>query len=79
MIEPAQVTRDIRLVDCLGDPVDATFVGPALRREILFHVLRYPRGPTLAAYAMQTGDDGRLDARIDRISRNFALRSNSPV
>ncbi|TWA80515.1 AraC family transcriptional regulator [Azospirillum brasilense] len=61
-----------RLVATINDPVAAAVLGPALRREILFHVLRGPRGPALAAYALQSGDDGRLDRLIETICRDFS-------
>lgn len=78
-VEPAPVTPAMRLsmarlIESLADPVAAAVLGPALRREILFHALRGPRGPALAAYAMQTGDDGKLDTLIDAICQDFRAK-----
>ena len=71
-IEPAPVSPALRstvsrIIASLSDPLSVAVLGPALRREVLFHALRGPRGPALAAYARQTGDDGKLDQLIDRI------------
>lgn len=76
-IEPAHVTMALRLtitriIETLSDPVATAVLGPALRREVLFHALRGPRGPALAAYARQTGDDGKLDRLIDRICEDVS-------
>jgi AraC-like DNA-binding protein len=76
-MDPAPVTSDMRaavarLIAALADPVSAAILGPALRREVLFHALRGPRGPALAAYAMQTGDDGKLDRLIETICADFS-------
>ncbi|MDC7683751.1 AraC family transcriptional regulator [Asticcacaulis sp. BYS171W] len=71
LTEAMQATM-MRLVSAIGDPVAARVIGPALRREILFHALRGPRGPALAAYAQQTGDDGLLDGLIEDIRLNIA-------
>lgn len=61
-----------RLVATLDDELAGRVIGPALRRELLFHALRGPRGPALAAYAQQTGDDGKLDKLIEDIRRDIA-------
>jgi AraC-like DNA-binding protein len=74
---PAPVTDAMRLsiermVSLVDDPLAARVIGPALRRELLFHALCGPCGPALAAYARQTGDDGRLDALIEAIRHDIA-------
>lgn len=61
-----------RLVSVLDDRLAGRVIGPALRRELLFHALRGPCGPELAAYAQQTGDDGKLDKIIEAIRQDIA-------
>ncbi|WP_298400480.1 AraC family transcriptional regulator [Sphingobium sp.] len=76
-LAPASVTKDMRttiarMIGAIDDPLAARVIGPALRRELLFHALRGPCGPSLAGYAQQTGDDGRLDALIEAIRLDIA-------
>lgn len=75
-MEPAPVTPEMRLtierlVNACSDPLAARIIGPSLRRELLFHALIGPRGPALTAYALQTGDDGKLDHLIEQIRGDF--------
>lgn len=56
-----------RLVAALDGELAGRMIGPALRRELLFHALRGTRGPALAANAQQTGDDSELDKLIEDI------------
>lgn len=62
----------LRLLAALEDPVAARVLGPALRRETLFHALRGPRGGALASLLSQTGGDGRLDRVIRCMRENMA-------
>lgn len=61
-----------RLLAVLDDPVAARIVGPSLRREVLFHALRGPRGGALASLLSQTGGDGRLDRVVRCMRENMA-------
>lgn len=62
----------VRLLAAQEDPVTAKVVGPALRREVLFHALRGPRGGALANLLSQSADDGRLDRVIRCMRENMA-------
>lgn len=76
-LAPAPVTDAMRMsiarmTSVIDDPLAARVIGPALRRELLFHALCGPCGPALARYAQQTGDDGRLDALIEGLRLDIA-------
>lgn len=61
-----------RLFSILDDVLAGEVIGPAIRREVLFEVLRGPRGPALASYALEAGDDGKLDLLIEAIREDIA-------
>ncbi|MFT8655073.1 MAG: AraC family transcriptional regulator [Acetobacter papayae] len=76
-LAPARITNAMRMsiermVGVIDEPLSARVIGPALRRELLFHALCGPCGPSLVTYAHQTGDDGRLDALIEVIRADIA-------
>ncbi|EJJ27123.1 AraC family transcriptional regulator [Rhizobium sp. CF142] len=62
-----------RLISAVDDPVAGRILGPSLRRELLFHVLRGPRKAALAALARQNGDEGRLDMVIRAVRRDISF------
>ncbi|WP_316861310.1 AraC family transcriptional regulator N-terminal domain-containing protein [uncultured Cohaesibacter sp.] len=76
-LAPAPMTEMMRntitqLLSLQDEEMASRIIGPMLKLEILFHALRGPCGPALAAYAQQAGDDGKFDSLIETMRRDMA-------
>ncbi|WP_316860702.1 AraC family transcriptional regulator [uncultured Cohaesibacter sp.] len=60
-----------RIFDTIGDPVAGNVIGPSLRQELLFHILRGPCGPDLAALLNQGGEHILLENLIQTIRKDI--------
>lgn len=80
-VAPAPISSDMacaagRLLRSLSDPVSASLLGPELRREVLFHALRGPRGAALVAMTRHATSDDRIDRVLRAIQRDIARSVN---
>ncbi|WP_161492595.1 AraC family transcriptional regulator [Pseudophaeobacter leonis] len=76
-VAPAPVSPEMdcaagRLLRSLSDPVSTALLGPQLRREVLYHALRGPRGPALVALTRYATSDDRIDRVVRTIQRDIA-------
>ena len=62
----------VRLLRCLDDPVDARVLGPEIMREMIFRVLRGPKGHLLQALAARNGRFFQVARALDRIHADFS-------
>lgn len=61
-----------RLLHALSDPLEAALLGPALVREIYFHVLSGEQGGELRAALAQQGAFGKIAQALRHIHQNYA-------
>ncbi len=61
----------LRLVRLLDRPDDWPVLGPLLRQELFYHLLRGPHGPMLRAIALPTSHAGRIGGAVNLLRRNF--------
>ena len=61
-----------RLLHALGDPLQAALLGPALVREIYFHVLSGEQGGELRAALTQQGAFGKIAQALRHIHQHYA-------
>ncbi|CAK6488151.1 HTH-type transcriptional activator RhaS [Pantoea sp. Nvir] len=61
-----------RLLYALGDPLQAALLGPALVREIYFHVLSGEQGGELRAALTQQGAFGKIAQALRHIHQHYA-------
>jgi AraC-like DNA-binding protein len=69
----------LRLLEALGSPVESRLLGPALVREIYFHVLGGAQGGALRAALAQRGQFGQIGRAIRRIHTAYASRLGVPA
>ena len=62
----------VRLLQSVGDPLEADVLGTAALREIYFHVLNGEQGDTLRAALAARGRIGQVGRAIRRIHREYA-------
>lgn len=62
----------IRLLECIRCPVEASVLGPSIKREITFRVLCGPRRDTLLAMLGRNGHESRLHAVLRRIHARYS-------
>lgn len=68
---PALAGSLARLLEALRDPLAARLLGRALVREIYFHVLVGPQGPSLRAALAQQGQFGKIARAIRLIHASY--------
>lgn len=61
----------IRLLECLGNPVEAQVLGPQLMREVMFRVLDGPHGDSLRILLAMNGRLGQIQGALERIHANY--------
>lgn len=61
----------LRLLEALTSPVEARVLGPALVREICFHVLMGEQGGAMRAALMNQGQFGRIARALRRIHADY--------
>lgn len=62
----------VRLLECLRSPVEASVLGPLIKREIAYRVLCGPRRDTLLAMLGRNGDESRVHAVLRRIHARYS-------
>jgi AraC-like DNA-binding protein len=62
----------VRLLECLRSPVEASILGPAIKREITYRVLCGPRRETLFAMLGRNGDQTRVHAVLRRLQARYS-------
>jgi AraC-like DNA-binding protein len=62
----------IRLLECLGNPVEARVLGPLIVREIAYRVLCGPQGGALRAAAALHSRFSQVNRALQRIHAEFA-------
>lgn len=62
----------LRFLEAMGDPLQAAVLGPALVREIYFHVLAGAQGGALRAALSLQGSFGKIARAIRRIHQSYA-------
>jgi AraC-like DNA-binding protein len=62
----------VRLLECLGDPVEARILGPQVVREITYRVLCGEQGGALRAAAALHSRFGQVSRTVQRIHAEFA-------
>jgi AraC-like DNA-binding protein len=62
----------VRLLECLGDPVEARILGPQLVREITYRVLCGRQGSALRAAAALHSRFGQVNRALQRIHAEYA-------
>ncbi|NDL61757.1 helix-turn-helix domain-containing protein [Enterobacteriales bacterium SAP-6] len=61
----------LRLLEAMGDPMEAQLLGPALMREIYFRVLTEAQGGALRSALAMRGQFGKIARAIRRIHATF--------
>src|SRR6266404_3942393 len=61
----------VRLLECLRSPVDAAVLGPAIVREIVYHVLCGPQGDTLFGILGRNGQLAQIHAVLHRMHTKY--------
>ncbi len=69
-----QPLRDaaVRLLDCLGSPIDSKVLGPQFVREIVYRVLQAKGGDALCALAARDTHFGQISRVLDHLHRDYA-------
>ena len=69
-----QPLRDaaVRLLDCLGSPIDSKVLGPQFVREIVYRVLQAKGGDALRALAARDTHFGQISRVLDHLHRDYA-------
>jgi hypothetical protein len=62
----------LRFLEAMGDPLQAAVLGPALVREIYFHVLAGAQGGAMRAALAMQGRFGKIARAIRRIHQSYA-------
>jgi AraC-like DNA-binding protein len=62
----------LRFLEAMGDPLQAAVLGPALVREIYFHVLTGAQGGAMRAALSLRGRFGKIARAIRRIHQSYA-------
>jgi AraC-like DNA-binding protein len=70
-MEPRIAEVVLRLLEALGRPLEAAILGPALVREIYFHVLTGEQGHSIRAALAMQGQFGKIARALRRIHRSF--------
>lgn len=60
-----------RLVGCLDDPIDRQVLAEGVIREILYEVLRGPRGYVLRQHALRGGKEHQVARALAYVKQNF--------
>jgi AraC-like DNA-binding protein len=68
---PRMAESVLRLLEVLARPLDAAILGPALVREIYFHVLTGDQGHSMRAALAMQGQFGKIARALRRIHRSF--------
>ncbi|CAP40805.1 transcriptional regulator, AraC family [Bordetella petrii] len=61
----------VRLLEALGEPLEAPILGPALVREIYFHALTGEQGASMRAALAMQGQFGKIARALRRIHASF--------
>jgi AraC-like DNA-binding protein len=61
----------VRLLECLRSPVEASILGPAIKREITYRVLCGPRREMLFAMLGRNGGQTRVHAVLQRLQARY--------
>jgi AraC-like DNA-binding protein len=61
----------VRLLECLRSPVDAAVLGSGIVREITYHGLCGPQGPTLFAMLDRNGQLAQIHAALHRMHTRY--------
>lgn len=61
----------VRFLEAMGEPLEAQVLGPALLREIYFHVLTGEQGPSMRAALAMQGQFGKIARALRRIHASF--------
>jgi AraC-like DNA-binding protein len=61
----------VRLLECLRSPVDAAVLGSGIVREITYHGLCGPQGPTLLAMLDRNGQLAQIHAALHRMHTRY--------
>jgi len=62
----------LRFLEAMGDPLQAAVLGPALVRELYFHVLAGAQGGAMRAALSMQGRFGKIARAIRRIHQSYA-------
>jgi AraC-like DNA-binding protein len=68
----------LRLLEALGSPIEARVLGPALVREICFHVLMGEQGGAMRAALTSQGHFGKIARALRRIHADYQAAINVP-
>ncbi len=71
-IEPAMQATVLRLLEALGDPLEAALLGPALVRELYFRVLTGAQGGAMREALAMRGRFGRIGKVLRHIHAAYA-------
>jgi AraC-like DNA-binding protein len=66
----------VRLLECLGDPMEAQILGPQTVRELTYRVLRGQQGGALRAAAALHSRFGQVSRALQRIHADYASDLN---
>ncbi len=66
----------MRLLECLGDPMEAQILGPQIVRELTYRVLRGQQGGALRAAAALHSRFGQVSRALQRIHADYASDLN---
>jgi AraC-like DNA-binding protein len=70
-MDPPLTDSVLRLLQALGDPMEAQVLGPALVREIYFRILTGAQGPAMRAALAMQGQFGKVVRALRRIHAAF--------
>ena len=70
-MDPPLTDSVLRLLQALGQPMEAQILGPALVREIYFRILTGAQGPTMRAALAMQGQFGKVVRALRRIHAAF--------
>ena len=62
----------IRLLECLRSSVEASVLGPSIKREITYRVLCGPRRDTVLSMLGRNGEESRIHAALRRIHARYS-------
>lgn len=71
-LDPEMMEAAIRLLNCMGSPVDAKVLGPSIVREITYRVLRGARGDALLALLARSSQTAQIFAALQQIHVKYA-------